>query len=88
VFSNLTYLFYPIHKYQFIHWDLLSVSYVSFFDSNDCVFIVGGFAGIDGMLSEVLSLGLSGSSSRGQNIYQFDKFVKINSNIYHCHLTL
>jgi len=34
------------------------------------VFIVDGFAGIDGMFSEVLSLGLSGSSSRGQNIYQ------------------
>jgi len=70
VLSNLTYSFYPIHKYQFIHWDLLSVLYVSSSDSNDCVLIVGRFVGIDGMLSEVLSLGLSGSPSRDQNIYQ------------------
>lgn len=42
-------------------WDLLSVLYVSSSDSNDCVLaVVGGFAGTDGMSSEVLAIGLSG----------------------------
>ena len=80
----MTYPFYPIHKYQFTLWNLLSVSYVSSSDLNDCVLVVGGFGGTDGMSNEVLSLGLVGltfdlvSSSNSHKM--FIKISKIHED--------